>query len=112
MNPVSDIPNIKKLTIIYRFEPGGLGPNGKQQINEFCQFAEDKFRQLDSLFLIWDIQPRSDKRLPEIQFQFMRKNISHQQATIYLEKIGKNITQFSNEIDDEMANYIDMFLSR
>ena len=112
MIPTSNIPNEKKLTILYRVEPGCLGPNGKQQIDEFCQFAAAKLRQLDSLFLIWDIQPRSDKRLPEIQFQFMRKNISYHQATIYLEKIGKNITQFSNKIDDEMANYIDMFLSK
>ena len=112
MKSVKTVPNDKKLTILYRIEPGCLGPDGKARIEEFCRFSEEKMRDLDSWFLNWDIQPRNDKALPEVQFQLLGKKISYQQASTYMELFDKNIELFSEDVDDEMANFIELFLKK
>jgi len=104
------MPEEKKLTVLYRVEPGCLGPNGKTQIDAFCEFASNKIKSMGLSFLSWDIQPRNDKKLPEMQFFIMGRNVSFEQAGIYMKKFGQDFEAFSDKLDDEMANYIDLFL--
>ena len=57
----------KKLSVIFRVEPGCLGPDGKRYVSEFCSFAQSELRSLDSDYIAWNIIPRKDKKLPEMQ---------------------------------------------
>ena len=56
----------KKLHIIFRVEPGCLGPQGDTHVEKFCEFAQQEFNTIDPELIHWDIIPRFDKSLDEI----------------------------------------------
>ena len=45
------LPQDKKLTVIFRLEPGCLGPDGEDHVEEFCKFAEKEVAPIDSDFV-------------------------------------------------------------
>lgn len=59
-----------KLTVVFRVEPGCLGPQGANSVDEFCLFAQSKVESLDSDYVIWSIIPRNDKTLPEGHYTY------------------------------------------
>lgn len=97
------------LTVMLRVEPGCLGPEGKDYVEEFCRFAQEKNETVDE-FVRWEIIPRHDKNLPEIQYKVANKNLSHEQATKYLEVFERDIDEFESELQDRLATFIDQFL--
>lgn len=99
-----------KLTVVLRVEPGCLGPNGKDYVEDFCRFAQEKIQSLDSEFIHWDIVPRHDKTLPEVQYRVSNKTLSHEQAEKYLEVFDRDIDEFEGELQDRLATFIDQFL--
>ncbi|MFT7561913.1 MAG: hypothetical protein ACI93R_003845 [Flavobacteriales bacterium] len=60
------LPENKKLSVTYRVESGCLGPEGEARITEFCIFAQSELQSLDSDYVVWHIEPRADKLLPEM----------------------------------------------
>ena len=105
------LPQDKKLTVTYRIEPGCLGPNGSEKVSDFCEFAENGLRTLDSDYVIWNIKPRLDKRLPEMQYTAIGKTLNHAQAEKYLWLCEKALDEFECHLSDRMATLIDDYLT-
>ncbi|MCE0557566.1 hypothetical protein [Motilimonas sp. E26] len=106
------LPDEKKLTVLCRVEPGCLGPDGKNYIEEFCRFAEQEFTEIDRDFVHWLIVPRYDKSLPETQYQLAAKNLTYQQACKYLALFGKELDEFESHLNEKLAELIDQHLGR
>ena len=69
------LPDSKKLTVVYRVEPGCLGPTGRDNIEAFCDYANKELAPTDSGFVNWEIMPRYDKSLPEMQYLIANKKL-------------------------------------
>lgn len=107
-----NIPSEKKLTIVYKMEPGCLGPAGPELIEEYCHFAQQKIETIDSNFVNWMIQPRFDKSLPEIQYLINGKELKPAMVKKYLALFDREIDNFEEQYNDKLMDYIDQFLNR
>lgn len=112
MNDKSALPQEKKLSVLFRVEPGCLGPNGKDFVDEFCQFAQKGVAKIDADFVHWDIVPRHDKRLPELEYKIRNKNLSHDKAAKYLELFDKCLDDFEQHLNDKLGLLIEIYLAR
>lgn len=101
----------KKLTILFRVEPGCLGPHGRDHINEFCEFAQQQYDALDSALINWVIVSRSNKHLPETEYKFANKNLTEAQAIKFLSRFDKELEEFEEELHDKLTDLIDQFAS-
>lgn len=101
-----------KLTVIFRVEPGCLGPQGASSVDEFCLFAQNHVESLDSDYVVWSIIPRNDKTLPEVQYSVLGKKMNHSQAEKYLSLFEKSLDEFELHLDDRLAELIDKFMAR
>jgi len=88
------LPQDKKLTVRCRVEPGCLGPAGGELIEEFCNHAQIQIEHIDADFVHWQIIPRHDKSLAEIEYTINNKTITRNQAAIYLDKFSRNLDDF------------------
>ena len=104
------LPQDKKLTVIFRIEPGCLGPEGESHIDEFCGFAQKKVELIDADFVHWVLTPRKDKSLPEMQYQVSDKVLSHDQAGRYLDVFKKSLDEFEEHLHDGVTHLIDQYL--
>lgn len=102
----------KKLNVIFRVEPGCLGPEGADHIDSFCKHAQTVMEPIDSGFVHWEITPRNDKALPEMQYRITNKNMSHDQAEKYLALFDKSLDEFEGHLHDKLAMLIDEYLKR
>ena len=105
-----NLPEDKKLSITYRVEPGCLGPDGTDIVDNFCSVAQDEFKSLDAGFVKWNIVPRNDKSLPEMQFNVLGKMITEAQAEKYLAAFDKNLEEVEGHLSDKIATLIDDFM--
>ncbi|QSX32144.1 hypothetical protein JYB87_10135 [Shewanella avicenniae] len=108
----SDCDKKFRVTVIYRVEPGCLGPTGVDYIEEFCRYAQTEFEALAYEAMDWSIIPRYDKKLPEIQYQLGGKNLSIEKATIYFDKHGIDIERFEELLELKIADLIEKHLGR
>ena len=106
------LPEDKKLTTVVRVEPGCLGPNGSNHIEEFCSAAQIEFEQIDSYFVSWEIIPRFDKSLPEIQYKASNKTLTHDQSIKYLSVFGRKLDEFEEHVNVKLSTLIDYNLGR
>ncbi len=104
------LPEEKKLTVIFRLEPGCLGPQGDELIDEFCQAAQANFQSVHSEIVHWNIVPRNDKALPEMQYQINNKNLSQVQAAQFLDVFNENLDKFESQVHKKLAELIDQHL--
>ncbi|MFW2373149.1 MAG: hypothetical protein ACN4GM_08510 [Gammaproteobacteria bacterium] len=100
----------KKLRLEFRIEPGCLGPDGKQHIDEFCRFAQKQIESIDADFIHWVLIPRHDKLLAEIQYKINNKILSQDQAQKYLAMFDKNLDQFEEHLNETLSSLIEQFL--
>lgn len=112
MNVSLPLPDHQKLTVTYRVEPGCLGPEGKGYVDAFCVFAQSKVVDLDADFICWNIVPRSDKTLPEMQYHIATKQLTHDKADKYLQLFGKSLDEFEDHIMGESVALIEQFFNR
>ncbi len=106
------LPLYKKLLIMYRIEPGCLGPQGIDYVEEFCVFAKQKLKDRHSHCLRWTIKPRYDKSLPELEFQLKNVVVSREHATKYMDSFDIDIDAFEEELEEGLADLIDVFFER
>ncbi|WP_101760547.1 hypothetical protein [Oceanicoccus sp. KOV_DT_Chl] len=106
------LPADKKLVVTYRVEPGCLGPDGKNKIVDFCSFAQQQFQSLDADYIVWNIVPRDDKSLPEMQFDVVGKRMNHAQADKYLSLVGKNLDEFETHLGEKLAELINQYMGQ
>ena len=95
--------------VLFRVEPGCLGPDGIEHIEKFCNFAEIEVANVDADFVHWDIVPRFDKTLPEIEYRISHKRLTHDKALKYLSLFDKNLDEFEEHLNDKLALLIDEF---
>jgi len=112
MTLVSAIPEHKKMLVIFRMEPGSLGPDGSTYIKEFCEFAQIHLQTCGSAFISWSIVPRSDKSLAEIEFQILSKKLSRDKAGQYLNLFGEGIDSFEEQLENNLEAIINQFFGR
>ena len=99
----------KKLKVIFRVEAGCLGPEGKEHVDAFCTFAQKEVESVDSEFVQWEMVPRHDKSLPEVQYQIAGKNLSHDQVARYLELFRENLDEFEGHMHERLVQLIDRY---
>lgn len=100
----------KKLNVIFRVEAGCLGPEGTSLIDGFCNFAQQEVETLDADFVHWEILPRHDKSLPEMEYKISNKKLSHDKADRYLEFFRKELNEFEEHLHEKIAILIDQHL--
>ncbi len=104
------LPEDKKLCVIYRVESGCLGPEGESYIAKFCSFAQSELRSLDSDYVAWNIIPREDKALPEMEYNIVGKKMNHSQAEKYLALFDKSLDEFEGHLCEKLATLINEFM--
>lgn len=109
MNHVA-LPEEKKLTVIVRVEPGCLGPEGDAHIDAFCKMAAPEISQIDRHFANWKVIPRSDKTLPEIEYQINDKVLSSEKADRYLGLFSRELYQFEDDLNSYLVTIIEHFM--
>lgn len=109
---VNSIAENKKLLVIFRMEPGSLGPEGKEYINEFCNFAQLQLQACACEYITLSIQPRLDKALAEMEFQVLSKKLSYSKASQYLKLFGENLTHFEAQLEDNLEAMINQYFGR
>ena len=102
----------KKLTVIFRIEAGCLGPEGESHVARFCIQARAKLLGLYPDFIDWEVIPRIDKNLPEMDYAISDKKLSRSQATRYLSIFHLEIDAFEMEVFDELPDMIDQYFGR
>lgn len=108
----SNLPREKKLNVLYRVEPGCLGPDGPKKIEDFCEYAKKEVENLDANFVHWDILPRFDKTLPEMEYKALNKNLTHDQADRYLAVFEQSLDEFEEHLHDKLGVLIENYLGR
>ena len=108
----SQVPDNKKLRVIFRIEPGSLGPDGMVHIETFCGFVQNDLAHLDSEFIFWEVAPRYDKLLPEIEYTVGGKRLSHEKAAMYMTLFEKHLEEFEIHLGENISRLIEEFLNR
>ncbi len=110
MKAVLPLPQDKKLNVLFRVEPGCLGPDGINHIEKFCQFAQQQVEAIDADFVHWDIVARFDKLLPEMEYKIANKKLTHDKAAKYLAIFEKDLDEFEGHLNDKLGELIDNYL--
>lgn len=106
------LPIEKKMTVIFRIEPGSLGPDGKLYVEEFCEFAQTQLQACAEHYLNWVIVPRFDKSLAEMKFQLGNKVLNQTQTEKYLSMFGEDFSHFEDQLEDNLEAIINQFFGR
>lgn len=108
----SRLPLYKKLLVLYRIEPGCLGPQGMDYVEDFCVFAKQKLKDKYGHCLRWTFKPRYDKSLPEVEFQIKNTVVSRDNAAKYMDSFNIDFAEFEEELDEAIADLVDAFFER
>lgn len=106
------LPQNKKLTVVVRVEPGCLGPDGRDHIEEFCGFAQSAVAAVDADFVCWMIVPRYDKSLPETQYEVDSRKLSYEKASQYLRIFERDIDAFEVGLNERLSHLIEEYRGR
>ena len=112
MSSQAPLPKDKKLAFVFRVEPGCLGPDGLKKIAKFCDFAHDDIESIDSNFVHWEIVPRFDKSLPEMELMIGDKSLSREKAARYLQAFDKDLDVFEEHFHDRLTSLIEEYIKR
>lgn len=104
------LPQDKKLTVMFRIEAGSLGPDGDKHVGSFCEYAEKELMSLDSDYIHWEIVPRHDKSLPEMEFKVNGRRLSHDKAARYLEVFEQDLDEFELHLAGNISRLIGEFM--
>ena len=112
MSTANNFPEEKKMTVIFRIEPGSLGPDGVEYVVEFCEFAQTQLQACAEYYLNWSIVPRFDKTLAEMKFQLGNKVLNEGQVIKYLGMFNENYTHFEDQLESNLEAIINQFFGR
>jgi len=107
---VAEIAKEKKLNVLFRLEPGCLGPKGIDLIEGFCDFANSKISELP--FATYQFVPRFDKNLPEWEYKINTRNLSNVKVESYLAIFSQVKSQFEESLEEQVTEYIEIYLNR
>ena len=97
----------KKIRLMYRIEPGCLGPKGAE---DFCRFANKHIKS--PFYGQFVFLPRYDKTIDERQYSVNSRNLSLAQARAYLKHFEINIEEFEEQLDELLTKAIDLYFKR
>lgn len=100
----------RKIRLMYRVEPGCLGPDGANHIEDFCRFANKHIKS--PYYGLFVFLPRYDKQKDERQYSVNSRNLSQVQAKAYLNHFDINIDNFEEQLDELLAKAIDLYFKR
>lgn len=106
------LPPETQLTILYTVEPGCLGPQGDQLIDQFCKFIAEKLNSTFGENCLWIIQYKTHLSAHHIDYQIDNKRLNREQAKQFLHASQKDIEHFENDVDELVVEYIEEFLGR
>ena len=112
MNVSLPLPEHQKLMVTYRVESGCLGPEGECHLPAFCIFAQQQVAGVDVDFIHWNIIPRDDKTLSEMQYSVAGKQLSHDKADKYLQLLGKSLDELEDQLLGKTVKLIDRYFDR
>ena len=112
MSSEAIVSNENRLTIVFRVEPGCLGPDGKQYIDEFCALVQRAFAQKTVGSVSWEIIPRYDKQLPETEYRLGERGFSRDKAQRFLAACGKDLDTLENKLNLALPRMIEQYLAR
>lgn len=104
------VPAQKKLIVIARVEPGSLGPDGMDRVEEFCRFANQNLVTDGQRYTRWQIIPRYDKTLPEMEYFIQHKKLNAFQVTKYLDFFDSDVDLFEEDFYAHLTNCIEKYL--
>lgn len=110
MSDKKAVPAAKKLTVIARVEPGSLGPDGVDKIEDFCRFANQNLETDGQRYTKWQIIPRYDKTLPEMEYYIQHKKLNPFQVTKYLSFFQSDVDLFEEDFYGHLTNCIERYL--
>ena len=112
MTLASSIPENRKIQAIFRMEPGSLGPDGRDHVDEFCTFAQLQLQACASAHIILSIIPRHDKNLAEMDYHVASKKLTRSKAEQYLSLFGESLADFEEQLEDHLEAIIDQYFGR
>lgn len=112
MTITSEMSETQKLTLVFRVEPGCLGPEGITYIEDFCQFAQNKLKDYQAEYLITEILPRFDKSISEIIYKINNKTLTQAQASTYLDLFNKETISLEEDLQEKIAELIEEFTAQ
>lgn len=96
--------------VTVRVEPGSLGPDGKDHVEMYCRFAQKAFNKYEAKYANWQIIPRYDKALPELEMSLANKKLTPSQSNKYLELFDESLDEFEERVMEFISNLIDKYL--
>jgi len=100
----------RKLVVVFRVEPGSLGPDGVDHVIGFCLYSQQELENNNEKLVRCEIIPRNDKSLPEMEYRVSNKKLSHGQASKYLSALGGSLDAFDDALLDSMSNFIEQYM--
>ena len=100
----------RKIRLMNRVEPGCLGPDGANHIEDFCRFANKHIKSPH--YGLFVFLPRYDKQKDERQYSVNSRNLSQVQAKAYLNHFDIDIDNFEEQLDELLAKAIDLYFKR
>ncbi|MCP4296049.1 MAG: hypothetical protein GY786_10610 [Proteobacteria bacterium] len=104
------VPEGKKLSVTFRVEPGCLGPDGVNKVTDFCWFVQNDMQSLDADYVAWNIVPRGDKNLPEMEYSIVGKKMTHSQAEKYLACFDENLDKLESSFIKKLTVLIHNYM--
>ena len=102
----------QKLLILFRLEPGCLGPDGVDHIETFCQLAERTLANLNADVCQWFISPRFDKSFVEIQYSLAGKVLPRDKAIKFVQSFEQNLDTIEERFEDKLTQLINQYIAR
>ena len=106
---VQELPTSRKLQVLFRVEPGCMGPAGIDHIDEFCQYANEHIVTLNQHYVAWTIVARMNKKLPETEYRVANKLLTESQVDKYLAVFGSSLDDFEEQTNERLAEMVDEF---
>lgn len=111
MSTNKTVPAEKQLTVIARVEPGSLGPDGLDKIEDFCRHANQNMVSVGQRYTRWRIIPRYDKTLPEMEYYIQHKKLNNFQVTKYLSFFQTSLDEFEEKFYAHLTIVIERYLN-
>lgn len=112
MTAKKKISSDKQLTIMARVEPGSLGPDGIHYVEGFCRYANKNMTTSAEGYSRWQIIPRYDKTLPEMEYFVAHKKLNNFQVEKYLAFFDNDTETFEEEFYCKLTTLIETYLAQ
>lgn len=99
------------LAILYRIEPGCLGPQGVDDVEDFAIVAQKYFNLTCVDRISWEVVPRYNKRLAEFQYSVAGKGLDREQAATLLKAYSLKLDEIEERFEDKLPELIDQFIA-